>query len=183
MNSKRKNLIYQTLVNHVAKNGIYDLSTKELSQEAHVAEGLIFYYFKTKQGLIDECASMYDRELMNRCTLLANEGKDIYEVWDILFDELLSSPNGAIFYFDYVNYYGFNPTENNKRAAEYLSAAKIILKDKKQLDDHKLLILWDYISTQLFYYINKIAKHELADTPQERAFIKQIAFSGYRGIC
>lgn len=179
MNSKRKNIIFQTLLNHVYEHGIYDISTKKLSIEAGVAEGLIFYYFKNKQGLLDECAAMYDRDLMNKCTEMAQEGKTIYELWDILFDELLQDPKGAVFYFNYVNYCGFNPTEKNNRASEYLKAAHILLKDKIDLGDHKILILWDYISTQLFYYVNKIIKHELDDTPLERQFIKQLAFSGY----
>lgn len=181
MHSPKKQKIFDTLVNHVATKGIYDVSTKGLAEEAHLAEGLIFYYFKTKQNLFDECAAIYDRGLMDRCTLLASQGKDLSEVWDILFDELLKDPNGAIFYFDYVNYFGFNPTEKNKRAHEYLKAAKVILASKKDMDDHNLLILWDYVTTQLFYYVNKIAKHELENTKETKAFIKKIAFVGYEG--
>lgn len=181
MNSKRRQIIFDTLIKHVAKYGTFEFSTKQLSAEAGLAEGLIFYYFKTKQGMIDECAAEYDRSLMNYCTEMAAKGATIYSVWDVLFDELLKRPDGAIFYFDYVNYFGFNPTENNKRAAEYLSAARILLNGKENLDDHKILVLWDYITTQLLYYVNKIAKNEMEDGEEERKFIKVLAFSGYEG--
>lgn len=181
MNSKRKPLIIQTLMSYVAKNGIYDVQTKAIAKEAGVAEGLIFYYFKTKSNFIDEAAATYDRQLMARCSKLAEEGKNISEVWDILFAELLKEPDGAVFYFDYVNFYGFNPTENNKRAAEYLKAARTIMKEKYYMNDHEILILWDYVSTQLFYYVNKVVKHEMDATEADLAYLKKIAFFGYDG--
>lgn len=166
---------------YVAEHGIYDIQTKEIAKEAGVAEGLIFYYFKTKQNFLDEAAAAYDRNLMDRCAELAKEGKNISELWDVLFPELLADKDGAIFYFDYVNFYGFDPAENNKRAGEYLKYARILLKEKYYMPDHQLLIVWDYISTQLFYYVNKVAKGEMDGNPDDLAFLKKLSFAGYDG--
>lgn len=179
MNSDRRQYIYQSVLKYVYLHGISNVSTLEVAKQASVAEGLVFYYFKNKQNLLDECAIIYDRQLMAQCEQLAQEGKGMSEVWDIIYNHIIEHPEGAVYYFSYVNYYGFNPTENNHRAKEYLKVARLLFKGKENLNDHQILILWDHITTQLFYYANKMIRHELEDTIDERANVKRIAFLVY----
>jgi hypothetical protein len=132
--------------------------------------------------LVDYCAERYDRELMDLCVKLILEGKDMSELWDILFKYVLEKPEGAVYYFNYVNYYGFDPTENNKRAEEFLKVARTLFKGKEHLNDHEVLVLWDYITTQLFYYTTKIYQGYIENTKEELAFIKKIVFLTYDNI-
>ena len=50
---KTKQLILHTALDCFAEKGYKDTSTKRIAQEAGIAEGLIFNYFKTKKSLYD----------------------------------------------------------------------------------------------------------------------------------
>ena len=182
MAKNAKELICKKLLTHVQKRGIANISTVELAKEVGIVESVIFYHFKTVRNLIDECAINYDRELTEYSIKIINEGKSFYELWDILFDYVLKNPEGANFYFSYVNYYGFDPTETNTRAKEFLQSSKKLFTEKPNLDDHTILILWDFITTQLFYYCDKITKGYMDNNKKNKALIKKIVFSVYDSL-
>jgi len=182
MKRNTKDEIYNALLSHVNRKGIADISTLELAKELGISESVIFYHFKNVRNLVDECAVRYDRELMEKAVQCILDGKDMSQTWDVLMEYVLKEPNGANFYFDYVNYYGFDPTENNKRSDEFLKIAKILFKEKSGLDNHTILVLWDYITTQLFYYCNKMTKGFMEPNEENKALVKKIAFLVYDNI-
>lgn len=182
MRKNTKELIYNGLLAHVARKGIADISTVELAKELGISESVIFYHYKNVRNLIDECAITYDRSLMNYSIQEIDRGLTMNELWDVLFDYALKNPDGANFYFSYVNYYGFDPTENNQRSQEFLEVCKILFKEKKNLDNHSTLILWDFISTQLFYYCNKMTTGYMELTEENKKIVKKIVFLVYDNL-
>lgn len=182
MKQVKIDLIYNSTLKHASRTGVANIVVSLLAKEAGIAEGTIFYYFKDMRELIDYCALRYERELLAYCMELIEQNMDFSTIWDVLFDYVISEPEGGVYYFDYVNYYGFDPTETNTRASIYLKISRSLFKDKEALSDHKLLILWDYITTQLFYYTTKIYKHDLENTKENLDFIKHIVFITYNNI-
>lgn len=57
--TSRKTQILEAALQLFAKKGIHGVSTKEIAAEAGVAEGLIFYHFKDKQGLLAALIRQY----------------------------------------------------------------------------------------------------------------------------
>lgn len=182
MRKNIKELVYKGVLAHVRRKGIADISTVELAKEIGVPESVIFYHYKTARGIVDECAVKYDQELTAFAVSVIEDGKNLSELWDIMFEYVLQNPDGADFYFSYVNYYGFDPTEGNIRASEFLASARKLFKEKPGLDDHTVLFLWDYLSTQLFYYCDKITRGYLVNDKTNKDLIKKTVLLVYDNL-
>lgn len=182
MKPKSKTKLYKALVKDVYLHGIEGVTTGVIAQEAGVAEGLIFYYFKNKNGMLEQCARIYDHSLMQVFLSLHGEDKSFEQIWDNLFPELIAHPQGAIYYHAYTTYYGFHPLSDETWKKEHLEVAHTLFPEKSYLDDEHLLLFWDYVTHQLFYYVDKIIKGDIIDSPEKREFIKKIVLSAFEKI-
>lgn len=155
-------------------HGVSKISTKQLAKQCDCSDFTIFDRFKTKQGLLDAAAKSIDVSIMNKVAGLTDEGKELSEIWDIIFDYCLQHKEESLYYLEYVNTFGFDPTEVNTRASEFLEVARLIFKNMPQYNDHQVLIMWDYITTMVFYYCEKIIHGYIEDTAENKSFIKSM---------
>ncbi len=165
-----------------AKDGMSKVTAKRIAALCDISDCTVFNVFGTKRGYLDAAAQTFDRTHMDEVMRYANEGKDIYELWDIMLETFLSDPDGSMYYNRYTLEFGFDPTSRNPRADEFLLAAKAAFNAAAPLDDDTYLILWDYITSMAFYYAEKFIHGYLENSAQNKARVKSVVFGGLNAL-
>ena len=129
------------------------------------------------RGAQDAAARAFDRLYMEQASALAQAHLPLEEIWDQMLERLLQDSDGALYYISYINCFGFDPTSANDRAEEFLAVAKLFFHTKPHLSDSQYLLLWDYITSMVFYYMEKFL-HYMAYNQENRAMVRQLLFSG-----
>ncbi|MCH3966057.1 MAG: hypothetical protein LKE52_00170 [Bacilli bacterium] len=177
INSSQEDVI-QKVIQLGAEYGSSHVTMRTLADACQVSTFTIISMFKNKQAYLDLAAQSIDVPHMETTKRLIQSGLGQIEVFDKLLDMFLSKPDEALFYISYTYDYGFDPTSNNKRKETFLSIAKAFFSDKKDAEDDYLLLLWDYVTSMLFYYAEKIIHGYLKNDAKTRKWIDEIVFKG-----
>jgi AcrR family transcriptional regulator len=161
-----------------AKKGAAHVTMRDLADECNMSTFKIIDYFATKKSYLDAAAQSIDVPYMEEAVRLVNEGLDEIEVFNVLLDEFLKEPDKALYYISYTYDFGFDPTKNNERTEAFLKIARVYFKDRKITDEDYMLLLWDYISSMMFYYAEKIIHGYLNNDKKTREQINNIVFKG-----
>lgn len=158
--------------------GVQSITAAKIAKKCDISNFTVVSCFGNMRKALDAAAQSFDRHYMAKVEEMAAEGADLDRIWDEILNYFLDDPNGTIYYNSYTQYFGFDPTENNERSAEFLATAKAFLKPKAELSDHKYLILWDYMTSMMFYYAEKFIRGYIQCDESNRAIVKDIVFGG-----
>jgi AcrR family transcriptional regulator len=161
-----------------AKKGANHVTMRDVAKACDISTFKVIDFFSTKKGYLDAAAQSIDVPYMERTVSLVGSGLSQIEIFNRLLDSFLSEPNKALFYLSYTNDFGFDPTTKNERQAIFLKNARVFFKDKQDKDDDYILLLWDYITSMLFYYAEKIIHGYLNNDKKTRDEIIEIVFKG-----
>ncbi|MDD4291328.1 MAG: TetR family transcriptional regulator [Clostridia bacterium] len=160
-------------------NGFRAVTAQSVAKMCNVSDFTLFNYFKTKRNFLDEVAKYYDNSLMKIVFDEIQKRKATASMlWDFMLEKTLAEPDGALYYIAYTYEFGYDPIVNNPRASDFLPCAKAIFSTGRFLSDNHYLILWDYLTSMLFYYFEKIYRGYIENTQANKLFIKDIVFKG-----
>ena len=103
-------LMMNAAIHTVAQFGFEGFTTKKWAAEAGVAEGSLYYHFKSKHDLLDETFFMIDHEIAD----LISDPSEVPEVreelrafveqqWITYYHYLLDNPQKTLYYYRFKN--------------------------------------------------------------------------------
>ena len=161
-----------------AEKGVTKATIKRVAEMCGVSHIVVLSRFGSTRGSWDAAAEYVDTRGMETMKGFFERTSDLHEIWELMFDYFLANREEALFYTSYINTVGFDPTENNPRNAQYLYYAKIAFGEDKAFTPRKYLMLWDYITTMQFYYVEKIIHGYLSNDEASRTMMREIVFRG-----
>lgn len=161
-----------------AKKGSNRVTMRDLAKECNVSTFKIIDFFSTKKAYLDYAAQSIDIPYIEKAFKLVDSGLTNIEIFNIFLDDFLLEPDKALFYLSYTNDFGFDPTTNNVRQETFLKIAKAFFKDSNCIDDDHILLCWDYITSMLFYYAEKIIHGYIENNEKNRNWINNLIFNG-----
>lgn len=97
----KKSAILKSVLKLVNREGFYHLSMKKIAEEAHIAAGTIYLYFKGKEELINALYDLAIKEFNNTVIAAYTEG-------DAIEDNFFAMMNSAIqFYIQHPDHFSF----------------------------------------------------------------------------
>ncbi len=103
-----RTLMMNAAISIVARFGFEGFTTKKWAAEAGVAEGSLYYHFRSKHDLLDEAFFMIDREiagiLAKDYTAQAEPGavrELLVQLWLDYYHYLLANPEKTLYYYRY----------------------------------------------------------------------------------
>lgn len=170
--------IIQTVIELGAQVGVNGVTGRLIASKLGISTYLIFNHFKTKQNYLDEGAIYIDTPRMQETLTLTKEHLPLEEIWDYMIDDFILNKNETLYYISYTNTFGFDPTENNKRSETFIEIANSIFDIRGDYTLSKKLLLWDYITTMVMYYAEKIISGFIPNTKEKKDELKAIVFFG-----
>src|SRR5574344_458021 len=166
-----KEQIINAIIEIGAKEGADNVTARKIAAKIGISTFTVFDNFKTKQNYLDQAILTIDEPRMDIVVKMVNEGKDLNEVWDYMFEDFIKHDQDALFYNSYVNYFGFDVTQDNPRAERFLFVARKLFnkEDKNDLSDEEILLKWDFVTTMVLYYSEKVIKEFLPNTDEVKA--------------
>ncbi len=174
--------IISAIIKIGADEGVQKVSAQKIAAICDISTYTVFDHFKTKRNFIESAAQYFEDKYLSQLTDLINDKKSVYEIWDITMDEFMKNPDEALYYLSYVNTFGFDPSENNVRSDVFLKFAKAFFQPERDLSNNQLLILWDYITSLVFYYSEKFIHNFLPYDDQTKNIVKNLVFNGVESI-
>ncbi len=152
----------------VAEYGFEGFTTKKWAAEAGVAEGSLYYHFKSKNDLLDQTFLFIDRDIADICNGLnlktggaSGLKQSVTEIWWKYYRYLLGNPEKLFYYYRYRTSIRFNADVNRLQEEHYAPVMRMI----RELDENYGItekvewdILWSYIldsTTALAYRVKK----------------------------
>lgn len=192
-NQGKKQKLIDAGIKMVAENGLEGFSMMQAVQEAEVSERLVYQHFSTKNNFLFACYTQINREIARlydnyKWDKSKTDEEVIRELWDLLFDYLLSHPDNALFYFEYRNSEHIWDVKKNemKMGVSYFKAfltlfmrleRKFSVSGKVDWD-----VLWTYILDGTALCARRVIKKELEDSPFIRESVRNIMFGGIAGL-
>lgn len=170
--------VIKAVISIGAKKGANHVTMRDLANACNLSTFKIINFYSTKKAYLDAAAQSIDIPYMERTVNLVNSGRTRIEIFNELLDSFLEEPDKALYYLSYTNDFGFDPTTKNERQEVFLKNARVFFKDKKDKDDDYILLLWDYITSMLFYYAEKIIHGYINNDKKTRDEIIEIVFKG-----
>ncbi|MDO5702845.1 MAG: TetR/AcrR family transcriptional regulator [Lachnospiraceae bacterium] len=103
-------LMMNAAVQVVAQHGFEGFTTKKWAAQAGVAEGSLYYYFKSKHELLDETFFMIDHEIADLFSGklgTAGEPKEFFPYiethWSRYYNYFMDNPQKTLYYYRYKN--------------------------------------------------------------------------------
>lgn len=97
----KKKIILKSVLKLVNKVGFYHLNMKMVAEEAGVAAGTFYLYFKSKEEVINELYKMIVDEFNKTVLEVYDEKSDLKKVFLLMLDKAVK------FYLDHKNYFSF----------------------------------------------------------------------------
>lgn len=80
-------LIYDSTVNLIKRDGINRVSVSKIAQEAGIGKGSIYYYVKTKDEIIDGIAKKTIKRIVHEYNLIVSTNElDVFQKMELLFN-------------------------------------------------------------------------------------------------
>lgn len=170
--------IYEACCAISQKGGVEAISAQKIAKICHISTFAIFSRYKTIRGVVEATKETMSKRVTDKLMYLSSQSMDLGELFDSALDTAIKAKEKAIFMVSYIVTYGFNATKSSPDSYEITQAARIMFKDYKFEDDEQLLLAWDYLSSNLFYYAQKFIRKEIPDTPRNRARLRHMALDG-----
>ncbi len=151
-------LMMDAAVKIVAEYGLEGFTTKKWASTAGVAEGSLYYHFKSKNDLLDATFSQIDQEIIDVFFQVRSEYPVIRDLdgvkeivtaaWKRFYEYLMQHPGRTVFYFRYRTSPRYNQTvqkqqfERYQKIPEALTDIKSVIRDQQQAD---WKIVWTYV--------------------------------------
>lgn len=165
-----------------ATKGVADISARNVAKACGISTHTIYCHFKSMKELIDTIAQRFDRKHMDSISGCLDNNMNIIEIFDFFVERFIEDKIETLYYISYNNKYGFDPTINNPRANEFLKTAHLLFFKNNNLSDEQVLLVWDYITSMVFFYVEKILKGFLENTFENKENIHSIVFKGLNSI-
>ena len=149
-------LMMNAAIRIVAQYGFEGFTTKKWAAEAGVAEGSLYYHFKSKQDLLDETFFMIDREIAS----FFQDEEEVPETkeeilqfvkkrWVSYYHYLLDNPLKTLYYNRYRNSPRFTDEIQQKEVTYFGAFRQVVANMDAQVHFTKRIpedILWYYIT-------------------------------------
>ncbi len=178
-----RELMMNAAIRVVAAHGFEGFTTKRWAAEAGVAEGSLYYHFKSKNDLLDKTFCYIDSKFHAACDQFSVDGsnvdalcRSIDRIWASYFRLLIDNPEWTMYFFRFrssTRYTGELLKMQRDEYGGFLQAMKLIENQKTGGED----VNWDFILSFILDGITSYAYRVVTgmatfDESSDRAFKK-----------
>ena len=185
-----RSIMMDAAIRSVARYGFEGFTTKKWAAETGVAEGSLYYHFKSKDELLNETFFYIEQEIMELCQddfkgiessedLKGNAGQMLERYYRFLID----NPEKTLFYFRFRTSPRFNNEIRDRRsvyAEDFQKKLSICCQEAKGEEDG--LILQSYVLDTTVSLAYRTVMGQLPDTEESARKVIDLVLGGVRSV-
>lgn len=190
-----RRLMMNAAIKIVAERGFEGFTTKRWASTAGVAEGSLYYHFKSKNDLLEQTFYYIDHEVADLYSDVTDvfgkirDGKDLAayltDGWKRYYEYLVKNPEKTLFYYRYLTSPRYNENVQKSQFAYFASFQKQLdqnpklgyLKDKANWN-----ILWTYVVETTVSFAFRVVTGSIENTDENFEQMLNLSMHGLLGI-
>jgi AcrR family transcriptional regulator len=190
-----RKLMMNAAIKIVAERGFEGFTTKRWAATAGVAEGSLYYHFKSKNDLLDQTFFYIDEEIADLYSDVTDVYKDmkspkelsvyLIDGWKRYYNYLVSNPERTLFYYRYLTSPRYNEKVQKNQFAYFASFQKWVKGNEALNDIRKKVnwnVLWTYIVETTVSFAFRIVTGGIENTEENAKQMVMLSMHGLFGI-
>lgn len=179
----------------VAERGFEGFTTKRWASTAGVAEGSLYYHFKSKNDLLEQTFSYIDQEVAG----LYGDVTDVYETienpadlseylmdgWKRYYSYLVKNPEKTLFYYRYLTSPRYNENVQKSQFSYFASFQKKLGQNSHLKDLETRInwnVLWTYVVETTVSFAFRVVTGGIENTEENFQQMMDLSMHGLLGI-
>ncbi len=177
----------------VASAGFEGFTTKKWAQVAGVAEGSLYYHFKSKDDLLAQTfyyidhriAAVFDEFVKHASVNKKNLNELVHDMWKQYFGFLMKNPEETLFYYRFRTSTRYNKEIQETQFTYFHSFISIITKLDQMADIYKRIswhVLWTYVIDTSTAFAFRVITGGISSSAQTEEMMISLFENGVLGI-
>lgn len=190
-----RKLMMNAAIKIVAERGFEGFTTKRWAATAGVAEGSLYYHFKSKDDLLEQTFFYIDSEIAELYSDVTDVYKDVkspeelskylIDGWKRYYNYLVSNPERTLFYYRYLTSPRYNEKVQKSQFAYFASFQKWIKSNEALSKLSKKVnwnVLWTYVVETTVSFAFRIVTGGIEKTDENARQMLMFSMHGLLGV-